>query len=292
MAILVNADTRLCIQGITGHQGSFHRGQMKDYGTNIVAGVSPGKGGKEVEGVPVFNTVAKAREKTACNVSIIFVPAPFCKDAAFEAIDAGIELVVIISEHIPVQDAMEVMAFARERGSTVVGPNTFGVITPGQCKVGIMPNRYYKPGEVGVVARSGTLSYQIVGDMTLNGIGQSTVVGLGGDRVVGCEFIDMLELFEEEPNTRAIIMIGEIGGTREEEAARYIKEKMKKPVFAYIAGKSSPPGKRMGHAGAIIEGNKGTFESKVTALKEADVQVAEMPWQLIDMIKKELQKGL
>ncbi|UMZ74088.1 succinate--CoA ligase subunit alpha [Natranaerofaba carboxydovora] len=288
MAILVNADTRLCIQGITGHQGSFHRGQMKDYGTKIVAGVSPGKGGKEVEGVPVFNTVAKAREKTACNASIIFVPAPFCKDAAFEAIDAGIELVVIISEHIPVQDAMEVMAFARERGSTVVGPNTFGVITPGQCKVGIMPNRYYRPGEVGVVARSGTLSYQIVGDMTLNGIGQSTVVGLGGDRVVGCEFIDMLELFEQEPNTRAIVMIGEIGGTREEEAARYIKEKMKKPVFAYIAGKSSPPGKRMGHAGAIIEGNKGTFESKVTALGEAGVQVAEMPWQLIDMLKKEL----
>ncbi len=288
MAILVNADTRLCIQGITGHQGSFHRGQMKDYGTKIVAGVSPGKGGRELEGVPVFNTVAKARKMTACNASIIFVPAPFCKDAAFEAIDAGIEVVVIITEHIPVQDAMEIMAFARDRGSTVIGPNTFGIITPGQSKVGIMPNHYYIPGEVGVVARSGTLSYQIVGDLTENGIGQSTVVGLGGDRVVGCEFIDILEMFEEEPNTRGIVMIGEIGGTREEEAARFIKEKMKKPVFAYIAGKSAPAGKRMGHAGAIIEGNMGTFESKVSSLGEAGVKVAEMPWQLVDMIKKEL----
>lgn len=288
MAILVNADTRLCIQGITGHQGSFHRGQMIEYGTKIVAGVAPGKGGKEVEGVPVFNTVSKAREVTACNASIIFVPAPFCKDAAFEAIDAGIELVVIITEHIPVHDAMEIMAFARERGTTIVGPNTFGVITPGQSKVGIMPNRYYIPGEVGVVARSGTLSYQIVGDLTENGIGQSTVVGLGGDKVVGCEFIDMLELFEEEPNTRAIVMIGEIGGTREEEAARFIKENMTKPVFAYIAGKSAPAGKRMGHAGAIIEGNMGTFESKVNSLEDAGVKVAEMPWQLVDLIKQEI----
>ena len=288
MAILINADTRLCIQGITGHQGSFHRSQMIDYGTKVVAGTSPGKGGKEVEGVPVFNTVANAREMTACNASIIFIPAPFCKDAAFEAIDAGIELVVIITEHIPIHDAMEIMAFASDRGTTVVGPNTFGVITPGQSKVGIMPSHYYMPGEVGVVARSGTLSYQIVGDLTDNGIGQSTVVGLGGDRVVGCEFIDMLELFEQEPNTRAIVMIGEIGGTREEEAARYIKEKMTKPVFAYIAGKSAPAGKRMGHAGAIIEGNMGTFESKVNSLEDAGAKVAEMPWQVVDLLKKEL----
>ncbi len=289
MAILVNADTRLCIQGITGHEGSFHRGQMKDYGTKIVAGVSPGKGGREVEGVPVFNTVSKARAITECNASVIFVPAPFCKDAAFEAIDAGIKLIVIITEHIPVHDAMEIMAFARERGSTIIGPNTFGVITPGQTKVGIMPNQYYMQGEVGVVARSGTLSYQIVGDFTQNGIGQSTVVGLGGDKVVGCEFIDMLELFEEEPNTRAIVMIGEIGGTTEEEAAEFIKGKMKKPVFAYIAGKSAPEGKRMGHAGAIIEGNMGTFESKVTSLQNAGVKVAEMPWELTDLLKKEFK---
>ncbi len=287
MAILLNKDSKILVQGITGHQGSFHTEQMLEYGSNVVAGVSPGRGGQEVAGVPVFNSAAAAVEKTGANVSIIMVPAPFGKDAVFEAVDAGMDLVAIITEHIPVQDAMEVMAFARERGTTVVGPNTFGVITPGESKLGIMPNRSYKAGETGLVARSGTLSYQIAQGLSQAGIGQSTVVGLGGDRVVGSEFVDMLKRFEQDPATKRVVMVGEIGGTTEEEAAEYIKSEMTKPVYAYIAGKSAPPGKRMGHAGAIIERGRGTFQSKVDALSSAGVEVAKLPWELVEFLEKD-----
>lgn len=288
MTVLLNENSKVVVQGATGHQGSFHTRQMLDYGTNVVAGVSPGKGGKVVEGVPVFNTVKSAREKTGANASIIFVPAPFCKDAAFESIDAGIELVVVITEHVPLHDAMEIMEFAGAKGSTVIGPNTFGIISPGKSKMGIMPNHIYLEGNVGVVARSGTLSYQIASNMSEAGIGQSTVVGMGGDRVVGCKFIDVLKLFEQDEQTEAVVMVGEIGGSDEEEAAKYIKERMSKPVVAYLAGKSAPPGKRMGHAGAIIERGKGTFASKVKALNEAGVEVADLPWQVPDLLKKKI----
>ncbi len=289
MSILLDKHSKIMVQGITGHQGSFHTKQMLLYGSQVVSGVSPGKGGQEVEGVPVFNSASEAVEKTGANASVIFVPAPFAKDAVFEAIDAGIKLVAIISEHVPLQDAMEVMAFAEERGVTIVGPNTFGVITPGQSKIGIMPNQNYTPGNVGLVARSGTLSYQIANGLTENGIGQSTVIGLGGDRVVGCEFIDMLKLFEKDPQTERVVMVGEIGGTTEEAAAEFIKSEMRKPVYAYIAGKSAPAGKRMGHAGAIIERGRGTFASKVSALENAGVKVAELPWELVGIMKEDMK---
>ncbi|ACB85960.1 succinate--CoA ligase subunit alpha [Natranaerobius thermophilus] len=286
MAILLDKNSKILVQGITGYQGRFHTRQMLEYGSNVVAGVSPGKGGQEVEGVPVYNSAASAVRETDANVSAVMVPASFGKDAVFEAIDAGMDLVAIITEHIPVQDAMEIMAFARERGTTIIGPNTFGIITPGQSKLGIMPNESYQPGRTGLVARSGTLSYQIAEGLSRVGVGQSTAIGLGGDRVVGSEFIDMLEHFEQDPGTDQVVMVGEIGGTAEEEAAEFIANKMTKPVYAYIAGKSAPPGKRMGHAGAIIERGKGTFDSKVQALRSAGVEVASLPWELVEILKK------
>ncbi|AVX19858.1 MULTISPECIES: succinate--CoA ligase subunit alpha [Carboxydocella] len=289
MAIIINKDTRVLVQGITGNQGSFHTRQMLAYGSNIVAGVSPGKAGQEVHGVPVFDTVAQAVEAVQPTASIIFIPAPLVKDAAFEAIDAGLKTVVIITEHVPLHDEMEIMAFARERGTTVVGPNTFGIISPGQCKMGIMPNQIFLPGKVGVVARSGTLSYEIVYNLTRQGLGQSTVVGLGGDRVVGLSFVDVLQQLEADPDTEAVILVGEIGGNAEEVAAEYIKT-MTKPVVAFLAGKSAPPGKRMGHAGAIVERGKGTFASKVEALTAAGARVAELPWQVPELLKQALKK--
>ncbi len=288
MAIIVGDKTRLVVQGITGSQGRFHTGQMLEYGSRIVAGVSPGKAGQDVLGVPVYGTVQDTVEKHGANASVLFVPAPFVKDAAFEAIAAGVEVVVIISEHVPLHDAMDICAFARAKGATVVGPNTFGIISPGLSKIGIMPNQIYAPGRVGVVSRSGTLSYEIVDEMTRAGFGQTTVVGMGGDRVVGLSFISVLKQFEHDGDTEAVVLVGEIGGTAEEEAAEYIKG-MSKPVVAYLAGKHAPVGKRMGHAGAIIERGRGTFQSKVDALTEGGARVAELPWQLPDLLSECLQ---
>ncbi|EEG77371.1 succinate--CoA ligase subunit alpha [Dethiobacter alkaliphilus] len=290
MAIYLYDDTQVLVQGMTGNQGSFHTRQMVKYGTKVVAGVSPGKGGQELDGIPVYDTVAAAVEKHRIDASILFIPAPFAKDAAFEAIDAGVKVLVMLPEHIPVQDAMEIMAFAKSRGTVVAGPNTFGVVSSGKCKIGIMPNQFFVPGDIGVVSRSGTLCYEIVGNLTAAGYGTSTVVGLGGDRVVGLNFIDVLQEMEKDPETKAIIMVGEIGGSAEEEAAEFIKANITKPVVAYLAGKSAPPGKRMGHAGAIIERGKGTFEGKVKALNAAGVPVAELPFQVPDLLAEALKR--
>jgi succinyl-CoA synthetase alpha subunit len=290
MAIIVDEKTRVCVQGITGRQGRFHARQMLDYGTRVVAGSGPGRGGQEVEGVPVFETVEEAVDKRGANASIIFVPAQFAKDAAFEAIDAKIQVVTIISERIPVHDALDIIAFAAAREVTVIGPNTFGVISPGKSKIGIMPNRIYAPGPVGVVARSGTLSYEIAFNLTNAGFGQSTVVGLGGDRVIGLNFVECLRQLERDPDTTAVVMVGEIGGSAEEEAAEFIKG-MAKPVVAYLAGKSAPPGKRMGHAGAIIERGRGTFAGKVEALRQGGAAVAELPSEVPALVKQALAKG-
>ncbi|HED23849.1 MAG TPA: succinate--CoA ligase subunit alpha [Firmicutes bacterium] len=291
MAIYINQGTRVLVQGITGRQGSFHTEQMLTYGTKIIGGVSPGKGGQVVEGISVFDTVFEAMEKESADASILFIPAPYARDAAFEALDAGIRILVLITEHIPLHDAVEIMAFAETRKATVIGPNTFGLVSSGLCKIGIMPNRYFIPGPVGVVSRSGTLCYEIVGHLTENRIGTTTVVGLGGDRVVGLHFIDVLEKFAEDDDTKAVVLVGEIGGSAEEEAAAYISSKFSKPVVAYLAGRSAPPGKRMGHAGAIIERGRGTFESKVKALQEAGVTVAGLPGEVPGRIASLLPGG-
>jgi len=277
MAILVDNKTRVVVQGITGYQGQAHSRAMMDFGTQVVAGTSPGKGGQEVNGVPVFESVADAISEKRANASCIFVPAPFCKDAALEAISAGIKIVVIITEHLPVHDAIHVVSVARAKGVTVIGPNCPGLASPGKAKVGILPNKIFKQGDVGVVSRSGTLTYEIVNAITEDGRGQSTCVGIGGDRVSGTGFTEILELFERDKQTKKIALVGEIGGTAEEEAAAYVKDSVKKPVVAYIAGRTAPPGKRMGHAGAIIARGRGTAESKIKALEAAGVRVAELP---------------
>lgn len=288
MSIVIDQRTKIVVQGITGNQGRFHTGQMLAYGSQIVAGTAPGRGGEQVEGIPVLETVAEAVQQYGADASIVFVPAPGAKDAAFEAIDAGVKVLVMIPEHVPVQDAMEIVAFAKTRGTTVIGPNTFGIISPGKSKIGIMPNQVYQPGPVGLVARSGTLSYEIAFGLTNAGLGQTTVVGMGGDRVVGLTFVDVLQQFEADPDTQAVVMVGEIGGSQEELAADFIAHEMRKPVVAYIAGKSAPAGKRMGHAGAIIERGRGTFASKVKALRAAHVSVAELPWQVPELVKQRL----
>ena len=285
MSIVVNKDSKILVQGITGKQGAFHTKQMLNYGSKIVAGLSPGKAGTQVEDVPVYDTVTQAQESHDIDASVLFIPAPFVKDAAFEALMGGIKNLIIITEHVPLHDAIEIMALAKEREALVVGPNTFGVISPGQCKVGIMPNQIFKPGKVGLVARSGTLSYEIAANLSQRGIGQSTVIGLGGDRVVGLSFTEVLKAFENDPDTDAVVLVGEIGGNAEELAADYIKT-MNKPVVAFLAGRSAPPGKRMGHAGAIVERGKGTFESKVRALTLAGAKVAELPWEVADLIEQ------
>ncbi|MFZ5646902.1 MAG: succinate--CoA ligase subunit alpha [Bacillota bacterium] len=284
MAIILDRGSRVIVQGITGNQGIFHTKRMLSYGTRIVAGVTPGKGGRQVEGVPVYDTVAAAAENHEADVSCLFVPAYLALDAVYEAIDAGIKVVVVITEHIPVHDEMRMMSFARRNGAIIIGPNTFGIISPGRSKVGIPPDQYMTPGPVGIIARSGTLTYEIAANLTASGLGQSTVIGLGGDRVVGLSFVDLLQRFESDPETKAVVLIGEIGGNAEEAASEYIKE-MKKPVVAYIAGKSAPPGKRMGHAGAIIERGRGTFQGKVQALTAAGAAVAELPFQVPRLIK-------
>ena len=285
--ILLDKNTNCLVQGITGKQGSFHTEQMLKYNTKIGAGVTPGKGGQEFLGVPIFNSIEEATEGTDINSSIIFVPAKFAKDAAFESI-RHLDLVVIISEHIPIHDSLEIMAYADQMGTTVIGPNTPGVISPGVGKLGIMPTHIFDEGSVGVISRSGTLTYEIASELTRAGIGQSTCVGIGGDPVIGTNYIDILKRFEADDDTEAVVLIGEIGGNAEERAAEYIKNEMTKPVVSYIAGRTAPPGKRMGHAGAIIQGNTGTVASKTEALNNAGVEVAKMPSEIVDLLKKEI----
>ncbi len=284
MSILVGRDTRLLVQGITGREGAFHTRQMIAYGTNVLAGVTPGKGGEWAEGVPVFDTVREAVQATGANTSIVYVPARFAPDAILEAADAGIGLVVCITEGIPTLDMIRVRAYLDQTKTRLVGPNCPGIITPGEAKVGIMPGHVHMPGPVGVVSRSGTLTYEVVYALTLKGIGQSTAVGIGGDPIVGTTFIDVLQMFEDDPRTEQIVMIGEIGGTDEERAAEFIAQHMSKPVVGFIAGQTAPPGKRMGHAGAIISGGTGTAAEKMKALEAAGVKVARHPGEIADLV--------
>ena len=276
MSIFVNKETRLMVQGITGREGQFHTRQCVAYGTQVVAGCTPGKGGQEMDGIPVFNTVEEAVSKTGANCSMIFVPPPFAADAIMEAADAGVELIVCITEGIPVMDMMMVKNYIAGKPCRLIGPNCPGIITPGECKIGIMPAPIHKPGgSVGVVSRSGTLTYEVVHQLTAEGLGQTTCIGIGGDPVNGTNFIDCLKAFEEDSETKAIVMVGEIGGSAEEEAAEYIQKNMTKPVVGFIAGLTAPPGRRMGHAGAIISGASGTGQAKVAAMKAAGIHVCE-----------------
>jgi succinyl-CoA synthetase alpha subunit len=280
MAIWVNGETRLVVQGITGKEGEFHALGCRDYGTQVVAGVTPGKGGQSVEGIPVFDSVAEAREATGCNASMIFVPPPFAADAIMEAAEAGVELVVCITEGIPVADMLKVRAFLRDRPTRLIGPNCPGIISPGVAKIGIMPGHIHRPGSVGIISRSGTLTYEAVWQVTNLGLGQSTCVGIGGDPVNGTNFIDVLAAFRDDPATEAVILIGEIGGTAEEEAAAFVREQFDRPVIGFIAGRTAPPGRRMGHAGAIVAGGKGTAQEKMEALAAAGIRVVESPAEL------------
>jgi succinyl-CoA synthetase alpha subunit len=290
MSILVDKNTRLLVQGITGKAGGFHAKQCAEYGTNVVAGVTPGRGGETWEGkVPVFNTSWEAREKMGCNATMIFVPAPGAADAILEAADAGIELIVCITEGIPVIDMMRAKVGLRDKKVRLIGPNCPGIITPGQCKIGIMPGYIHKPGKVGVVSRSGTLTYEAVWQLTSRGLGQSTCIGIGGDPINGTSHTDAIRMFNEDPDTEAIILIGEIGGTAEEDAAAYIKQHVKKPVAAFIAGATAPPGRRMGHAGAIVSGGNGTAAGKIAALEAAGVGIARTPAEMADALIKKMK---
>ena len=284
MSILVNKGTRLVVQGITGREGVFHTKQMIQYGTPVVAGVTPGKGGSWVEGVPVFDTVQEAVKAQGVNTSIIFVPARFSPDAILEATAAGVELIVCVTEGIPVADMVRVRAYLDQKGTRLIGPNCPGVITPDEAKVGIMPGRIHRPGPIGVVSRSGTLTYEVVYALSERGLGQSTAVGIGGDPIIGTTFIDVLAMFEDDPETDHVVLIGEIGGTDEERAAQFIADKMTKPVTAFIAGRTAPPGKRMGHAGAIIEGGTGTAAEKIAAFQAVGVRVANHPAEIPDLV--------
>ena len=289
MSILIDRSTKLAVQGITGRDGSFHARRMRDYGTQVVAGVVPGKGGQLFDDViPIFDTVATAVEETGANASVIYVPPAFAADAIYEAAEAGIELIVAITEGIPVLDMTRVMAFVRERGARVIGPNCPGLITPGESKIGILPGKICTPGRVGVVSRSGTLTYEVIHQLTTNGLGQSTCIGIGGDPIVGTSFIDCLEGFETDPDTEAVVMIGEIGGTDEQEAASFVESEMSTPVVGFIAGQTAPPGRRMGHAGAIISGSEGTAAEKMTAFREHGIAVAERPADIVGLIQSAL----
>ncbi|HMJ19481.1 MAG TPA: succinate--CoA ligase subunit alpha [Gemmatimonadaceae bacterium] len=290
MSIFIDKTTRLLIQGITGRDGSFHARQMIEYGTKVVGGVTPGKGGQKFdEKVPIFNTVADAVKETGANATVIYVPPPFAADAMMEAADAGIPFIVCITEGVPVLDMTRVYPFVKERGSRLLGPNCPGLISPGQSKVGIIPGRICTPGNVGLVSRSGTLTYEVVFQMTRAKIGQTTCVGIGGDPINGTNFIDCLDAFEKDPATEAVVMIGEIGGTDEQEAATFVREKMKKPVVGFIAGQTAPPGRRMGHAGAIISGSAGTAAEKMQAFEENGVGVAKRPIDVVDLLKRAMR---
>ncbi len=295
MCVFVNKDTHAIIQGATGKQGLFHAKLMIEYGTKIVAGVTPGKGGQVIHGnVPIYDTVEEALKSREAEASIIFVPAPFAADAAFEALEAGLKTLVIITEHIPVKDAVQVMARAKQQGTVVIGPNTPGIITPGECKLGIMPAHIFRRGTVGIASRSGTLTYEIAGGLSKRELGESTCLGLGGDPVVGLSFVDVLRKFEKDEHTEAVVLIGEIGGNMEEQAAEFIsKEGYAKPVVAFVAGRTAPPGRRMGHAGAIIMGRAGTAQSKIEAFKAAGVGVAEKPSDVAKTLAEMLRgKGI
>ena len=289
MSILVDKSTRLIVQGITGREGAFHTSQAIAYGTKVVAGMTPGKGGAKEQGVPVFNTVQEAVEKTGANASVIFVPPPFAADAIMEAAEAGLPLVVAITEGIPTLDMIRVKQFLADRKTRLIGPNCPGIISPGKCKIGIMPGSIHREGHVGVISRSGTLTYEAVGQLTALGIGQSTCIGIGGDPVVGTNFLDALALFNADPETEGIVLIGEIGGSAEEEAAAYIEANVKKPVVSFIAGRTAPPGRRMGHAGAIISGGKGTAADKIRALEAAGIAVAPSPALIGETMAKALK---
>ena len=284
MAIVVDRDTRLLVQGLTGSEGRFHGTRNKRYGTQVVAGVTPGKGGQDVEGIPVFNTVAEAVEETRPNTTMIFVPAPFAADAIYEAVDAGIRTVVCIAEGLPAHDMLRLYAYVRPRGVTMIGPNCPGALSPGKANVGIIPAEIFREGAIGLVSRSGTLTYQIGHELTQLGLGNSTIVGIGGDPIVGSSFVDVLEKFEDDPETEYVVMVGEIGGEEEEKAARFIEEQMTKPVVAYIAGFTAPPGKTMGHAGAIISGSSGTAQAKKEALEACGVRVGTSPTEVARLV--------
>lgn len=289
MSIMIDAGTRLIVQGITGRDGSFHARQMIEYGTNVVAGVTPGKGGQTFEGsVPVFDTMSRAVEATAANTSVIYVPAPYAADAIFEAADAGIALIVCITEGVPVGDMTRVLPYVRERGARLLGPNCPGLITPGVCKVGILPGQIVRPGRIGVVSRSGTLTYEVVYQLTRAGLGQTTCVGIGGDPLIGTDFVDCLRMFEADDDTVAVAMMGEIGGTDEQVAAEFVRDHMDKPVVGFIAGQTAPPGRRMGHAGAIISGSEGTAEEKMKAFEACGIAVARRPADFVPLIEERI----
>jgi succinyl-CoA synthetase alpha subunit len=290
MSILIDENTRVLVQGITGNEGMFHTRQMVEYGTKIVAGVTPGKGGQKVDGIPVFNTVAEAVKETEVNASAIFVPPAFAADAILEAADSNIPLIVCLTEGIPTLDMIKVKQYLRKKNIHLIGPNTPGIISPGKCKIGVMAGYIHKQGSVGIMSRSGTLTYEVVDQLTKKGIGQSTCVGIGGDQIIGLDYVDLLQFFEEDPETQALIMIGEIGGTAEEEAAQFIEREIRKPVIAFIAGLTAPPGRRMGHAGAIISGGKGTAQEKMEALEKAGVRVVKNPALVGEEMEKVINK--
>lgn len=285
MAILIDKNTKVIVQGITGKEGSFHAQRMLEYGTKIVGGVTPGKGGQEIFGIPIFNTAKEAREKTGADASIIFVPAPFAVDSILEAIDSGIKLIVCITDGVPSIDMLKARKIAKNNNVTLIGPNCPGITTVGEVKIGIMPGNIFKPGNVGLISRSGTLTYEVVDELSKSGIGQTTCVGIGGDPVLGSSFLDIAKLFSQDSKTEVLVLIGEIGGTQEEEVAEFIKEKNMKAV-AFIAGRTAPPGKKMGHAGAIVSGGSGTAEGKIKAFKEAGIPVAETIYEIVGLVKK------
>jgi succinyl-CoA synthetase alpha subunit len=289
MSILVDENTRVVVQGITGNEGMFHTRQMVEYGTKVVAGMTPGKGGQKIDGIPVFNTVTDAVKNTGANASAIFVPPAFAGDAILEAADAGISVIVCLTEGIPTLDMVMVREYLSGTESKLIGPNTPGIISPGKCKIGVMAGYIHKMGTIGIISRSGTLTYEVVDQLTKKGIGQSTCIGIGGDQIIGLNFVDLLEMFERDPGTEAVIMIGEIGGTAEEEAAQFVEKKMNKPVLAFIAGLTAPPGRRMGHAGAIISGGKGTAKEKMEALAKAGVKVVRNPALVGEELKEVLK---